>query len=163
MHLAANSIGNLLSNYPLPGSSGVTIPPDIITLTKLYDETLSHYLWHLGVICLSALAMYRQWYNPHLSGKNFTAGSVISIVLYGFTYFAMIVEGVTWPMGIPLAVLIIVFGIFRGRKQFQRMPLLYLFTMAYLLAMVLIAVWGIWQGGIVEFSQSPSFKWLFHK
>ena len=40
MHLSANSISNLLG-------AGTT---EVHTLIHFYDEVLSHYLWHLGII-----------------------------------------------------------------------------------------------------------------
>jgi hypothetical protein len=53
MHLAANSIDNLLGQRGL--GTG-----DIYKLTYFYDEVLSHYLWHIGIVGLSGLLIYRQ-------------------------------------------------------------------------------------------------------
>ena len=47
MHLSANSIGNLFGG-------GTT---EVHTLIHFYDEVLSHYLWHLGIIGLSILLL----------------------------------------------------------------------------------------------------------
>ena len=41
MHLSANSIGHLLKGME---------NSDIYKLTYFYDEVLSHYLWHFGII-----------------------------------------------------------------------------------------------------------------
>ena len=61
IQLAANSIGHLTGN--MTGS-------DIYNLTYFYDEVLGHYLWHLGVIGLSALLIYRQWKSPFPEGEK---------------------------------------------------------------------------------------------
>ncbi|MES0344117.1 MAG: hypothetical protein ABUK16_08380 [Anaerolineales bacterium] len=63
MHLAANSIGHLAPS----GDAG--------QLTHFYDEVLSHYLWHLGVIGLASLILYRHW-RTRLSGE-FSWGTII--------------------------------------------------------------------------------------
>jgi hypothetical protein len=55
MHLAANSIGHLLD-----GQEGT----EVFRLTNFYDEVLSHYLWHFGIVALSGTLIYRQWKNP---------------------------------------------------------------------------------------------------
>ena len=35
-----------------------------------YDEILSHYIWHLRLIRLSALLIYRQWQNPFIKQRS---------------------------------------------------------------------------------------------
>jgi len=55
MHLGANSISHLMEEMK---------HSDAYMLTHFYDETLSHYLWHVGIVGLSALLLYRQWRNP---------------------------------------------------------------------------------------------------
>ncbi len=55
MHLSANSIGHLLE-----GTEG----SDVYNLAYFYDEILSHYLWHFGIVGLSALVIFRQWKIP---------------------------------------------------------------------------------------------------
>ncbi len=55
MHLAANSISHLMEEMK---------HSDAYTLTHFYDEVLSHSLWHVGIVGLSALLLYRQWRNP---------------------------------------------------------------------------------------------------
>lgn len=152
MHLSANSIGHLTDK--MTGT-------DIYALTNFYDETLSHYLWHFGVIGLSSVLMYRQWHNPFVSEKIVTWQNIMAGFIYGFTFFAMVIEGVTVPMGLPFAVFIVVLGLVWGRKKLEQMPLLFLFLVGYSIALVLFTAWGIWQQGFIEFSKSPDFKWLF--
>ncbi len=144
MHLGANSIGHLVE-----GMEGT----DIYRLTGFYDEILSHYLWHFGVFALSGLLMFNRWhdYTPEKSVNwmVFPAG-----LIYGFTVFAMVIEGGTFPMGLPLTALGVITGIFWGRKHLKQQPVLLCFLIGYSVAVVLFAVWGIWQGGFPEFSET---------
>lgn len=143
MHLAANSIGHLLKSME---------SSDAFRLTSFYDETLSHYLWHFGVISLSGLIMYRQWRNSLTEGKTLRWLIVLASIIYGFTFFAMIIEGVTWPLGLPFGVLAVIFTLFWGRKDLSRQPTLLFFTIAYSVSILLLAIWAIWQHGLPEFS-----------
>ena len=143
MHLAANSIGHLLEH--LKGT-------DIHTLTTFYDEVLSHYLWHFGMVGLSALLLYRQWRHP-FAGEPAGQGLVTAAgVIHGFTYFTMIVEARTVPMGVPFAVVVAILTLIWGRKKLRQRPLLAFFTVAFVVATVFFAGWAIYWGGLPEFS-----------
>ena len=144
MHLAANSIGHLLE-----GVEGT----NVFKLTGFYDETLSHYFWHFGVISLSGLLMYRYWRNPIAQGRAVIWPAILAGIIYGFTFFAMVIEGVTVPMGLPFAVLAAAVTLFRGRKHLGQRPVIFFFLTSYSVAVLLFAVWGIWQGGFPEFSE----------
>jgi hypothetical protein len=144
IHLTSNSIGHLTE-----GMSGT----DVYSLTNFYDEKLGHYLWHFGVIGLSALLIYRQWRNPFKDVRPVTGYIFLAGIIYGFTFFAMVIEGATAPLGITFAVLAVLFMIIWGRKKMEQKPLLQLFLTGYILALILFAIWGIWQGGLPEFSK----------
>jgi len=58
MHLSANSISNLIVNLSHDLTIDIT-GTDIFNLTYFFDEHLSHYLWHIGVLGLAALLIYR--------------------------------------------------------------------------------------------------------
>jgi len=144
MHLSANSIGHFLK-----GTEG----SDIYNLSHFYDEVLSHYLWHFGVIGLSALILWRQWRNP--SGKD-DAGMwplILAGVVYGFSFFVIVIEGGTAPLGIPFAILIAVLGWILGRKGMRQQPLITFFLIGYSVATLFFIGWGIYWGGLPEFSQ----------
>ena len=143
MHLTGNSIGHLTENM-----SGT----DVFQLTSFYDEKLGHYLWHFGVIGLSALLIYRQWKNSFTEGSRWKGYIIAGSILYGFTFFAMVIEGATTPMGIPFAVLALVFILVWGRKNLAHQPLLIFFLISYGISLLLFAIWGIWQKGLPEFS-----------
>ena len=144
MHLAANSIRHLMD-----GMEGT----DVFTLSYFYDEVLSHYLWHFGIVGLSLLVIFRQWRNPFAEEMSGYWLPSISGIIHGFSLFVIVVEAQTAPLGIPYAVIMTLFGIIWGRKRFGHQPLLRFFFVTGLVAVVLFAIWGIYWGGLPEFSE----------
>src|SRR3989304_8051961 len=98
MHLAANSIGNFLGQ----GSAGIN------SLVHFYDEVLSHYLWHAGIIALSLLLLFYGARAPASPARPGWGGIVPAGGVYGLTCFLAFLEGATVPLGLPAAVLILV-------------------------------------------------------
>jgi len=144
MHLAANAIGHLTK-----GLSG----NDIEILTHFLDEVLSHYLWHIGLVGLSALLIYRQWNDP-FEDKLAGVGYVVAAgIIHGFNYFLTIVEAATTALGVPFAVLVVISTLIWGRKKLPQQPVLIFFFVAYLVATLFFLGWGIYWGGLPEFSQ----------
>ena len=142
MHLSANSIGNLFGG-------GTT---QVHTLIHFYDEVLSHYLWHLGIISLSILLLAVSYSDP-VSASAPRWGIIIpAAVMYGFTYFAAIVEGGTVPLGLPAAVLIVVWLLARKQNEIKTHNLVGFFFLANAIALLLFAVWFARWGGFPEFS-----------
>jgi hypothetical protein len=143
MHLTANSIGHLLEK---------TSGSDAYVLTYFYDETLGHILWHSGVIGLSALLLIRQWQNP-FRGERASLGLLfLAGTIYGLTFFVIVVEGGTALLGIPFALIVIVVGLVWGRNTLREQPLLFFFLVSYVVAMLFFAGWGLYWGGLPEFS-----------
>jgi hypothetical protein len=126
---------------------------DVYTLTHFYDEVLSHYLWHLGMVGLSALLLYRQWQHPFVDKQTGLRLVVIAGVIHGLNYFITIIEAATAPLGVPYAILVTVFTLLRGRQELRRQPLLTFFFTAFVVATVLFVAWGIRWGGLPEFSK----------
>ena len=143
MQLTANSIGHLTAN---------TAGSDVYNLTYFYDEILGHYLWHFGVISLSTLLIYRQWKNHFPGGIGLTWQNILAGIIYGFTFFVMVVEGQTTLMGVPFAVIAVICCFILWRDKTNRQPLISLFLVGYLVATILFAVWGTWQKGLPEFT-----------
>ena len=144
MHLAANSIAHLtqdLADRP----AGV--------LTHFYDEGLSHYLWHLGLVGLSALLIHRQWTAPSVAGRSGLGLAVAAGILHGFNFFVTIVEAATAPLGVPFAAGVVGFTLLRGRGELRRQPILAFFFVAYLMAGLCFLGWGLYWRGLPEFSQ----------
>ncbi len=144
MHLAANSIGHLTK--ALPGS-------EVDTLARFYDEVLSHYLWHLGLVGLSALAIYRQWRSPFAGQRSGLGVEIVAGSLHGFNYFITVVEAATAPLGVPFAAGVVVFTLVWGRGRLRQQPVLAFFFVAYAVATLFFLGWGLYWGGLPEFSQ----------
>lgn len=144
MHLSANSIGHLLEEMKSSGA---------YHLTFFYDETLSHYLWHFGIIGLSALLFWRQWRNLSSEECFRLWPLILAGVIYGFTFFMIVVEAGTAPLGLPLAILFAVSGWILGRKRIRQQPLLAFLTVSYSLATVLFGGWAVYWGGLPQFSE----------
>jgi hypothetical protein len=151
MHLAANSISNLIESQSrnrlidLTGSA-------IFRLTYWYDELLGHYLLHVGVLGLAALLIYREWRYPAGSATVWWS-SILAGVVYGFTLFTITNEGQTVLIGLPFAVIVTLFGLVWGRKKLGQRPVLAFFFVACVIALLLYTVWGLYWGGFPEFSE----------
>lgn len=142
MHLAANSIGHLVGD---PGAS------DAARLTYFYDEQLGHYLWHIGLLALAALLVYREWRRS--TGLLTSWGITVPAgVIYGFTTFAATLEGQTAPMSLPFVILATLVTLIWGRNKLGTKPLLAFFFVSFLVATLFYTGWGIYWGGFPEFS-----------
>ena len=149
MHLAANSISNLIETLARGEQMDVT-GTDIFRLTYFYDELLGHYLWHIGLFGLAALLVYREWRSPAgLRIQWWITG--VSGFIYGLFLFIITVEGQTVWLGLPFAALLSLFGLLRGRKKLAERPLLAFFLLSCLLALLLYIVWGLRWGGFPGF------------
>jgi len=141
MHLAANSIGHLTEAFT--GS-------DAAALTYFYDEVLSHYMWHAGVIGLSLLLLYRQWKNPFEGLRSGLGTETGAGILHGLNYGLMVLEGETTPIGVPAAALVVIFVLALGRGRLRQQPLLAFFFVAYLTATILFLIWRVYWGSFIE-------------
>lgn len=144
MHLSANSIGHLLKGME---------NSDIYKLTYFYDEVLSHYLWHFGIVGLSAYLIFRQWQNPLLEEHTPRWPLVLAGVIHGFTIFLIVVEAGTAPLGVPFAILAVLLGLVWGRKRMRQQPLLTFFFISYAVATLFFIGWGIYWRGLPQFSE----------
>ncbi len=145
MHLSANSLNNLMGNLSKNQVIDVT-GTDIFRLTYFYDEHLSHYVWHIGVLGLAALLIYEGW--RQLADEKTDWRMVIPAgVLYGFTYFCIFLEGQTLPIGLPFATVVTLLILIWGRKKLAQQPVLAFFFVTCLLASILYIGWGVyWRG-----------------
>ncbi len=151
MHLSANSISNLIESSA--DNQGINLAgTDIFSLTYFYDEYLSHYLWHIGVLGLAALLIYREWRQPVGVATAWLA-AISGGILHGFTYFAIFLEGQTLALGLPFAFLVVLFTLIWGRKKLSQQPVLGFFFVACLVAALLFTGWGIYWGGFPQFSE----------
>lgn len=144
MHLSANSIAHLLKGME---------SSDIYKLTYFYDEVLSHYLWHFGLVGLSAAVILRQWQNPFLEESTPLLPLIAAGVIHGFTFFLVVVEAGTAPLGVTFAILIALSGLIWGRKRMKQQPLLAFFFISYAVAALFFIGWGIYWRGLPQFSE----------
>lgn len=141
MHLSANSIGHQLGE--------LTHTP-AYRLTDFYDETLSHYLWHLGIFGLTALIMVRSWRSDDQSTRSSRWQLVIGACIYGLAYAVITLEGTTWPIGLPFAGAAAGVPLVLGLRRLEARPTLALFTWAHLLALLVLIGWWLYWGSMVE-------------
>lgn len=151
MHLAANSINNLAGTLAANQVIDITTT-DLFKLTYFLDEHLSHYLWHLGVLGLAALMIYREWRRPAGITTTWWA-TALGGFFYGFTYFCIFLEGQTAMLGFPFAIIITLLALIWGRQRMGKQPILAFFFVACLLATLLFAGWGLYWGGFPEFTE----------
>lgn len=144
LHLSANSIGHLLQDMQ---------DSDVYLLTYFYDEDLSHFIWHLGIIGLSTLIIYRQWKHPFIAGNSIQSLIFIAGLLYGLTYALAIMEGGTGYLGVPFAFLATAAIFVFGRLSLKQEPLNLFFLIAYLLASIIFIIWSVyWSATCGQFS-----------
>lgn len=150
IHLSANSIDNLIE--ALARNGGLDIKgTDIFRLTYFFDERLGHYLWHLGMLGLAALLIYHEWSRPAGAATIWWA-TILAGVVYGFSYFAIFLEGQTVALGLPFAIVIVLLALTRGRSKLAQQPVLAFFFVTCLLAFLLFAGWWLYWGGFPQFS-----------
>lgn len=143
IHLAANSIGHLLED-----AAGT----DAQALTHFYDEVLGHYLWHVGIMGLSALLAWRHWNGVRAGGAELAAVGAAAVI-YGSTFFIVVIEGGTAPAGVPFAAVMAAAGLGWGRRRLVGQPVVGLFGLGYLLSLVLFIAWAARWGGFPQFSE----------
>jgi hypothetical protein len=144
MHLAANSVSHLLA-----GTEG----SDAYGLAYFYDEVLSHYMWHFGIFGLSAIVVFRQMRHPFAEKQTVSWVVILAGIIHGFTLFVIVIEGGTAWLGVPCIVLAALLGSIWGWQRFCQQPLLLFFYVTCLTATLFLAIWGIYWGGLPEFSE----------
>lgn len=146
MHLAANSIGNLISN------TGLATPTAVQDLVHFYDETLSHELWHAAILGLAALIVWRGWASASIQTAS-PLVVVFSAVIYGFTLFLVTVEGGSVLLVLTGAALIVIALVWRWRATRVLHPVHSMFLAAHALTLVLLVIWGLWHTGFPQFTE----------
>jgi hypothetical protein len=127
VHLAANSIANVE-------------PSDI---AHLWDETVSHWLWYLGLAGLVATLAHAA---RKLPSRRSPTGLVLAVA-WGVTTFTNSVEGGTAALGLAIGALFVAWG-FRSRGRLPE-----LLAPAYGIALVCLVGWGVYWGGFPQFSE----------
>lgn len=144
MHLSANSIDHLLKGME---------NTDIYLLTHFYDEVLSHYLRDIGIVGLSAFLIMRSWKHPLPKSTESSGHTILAGLIHGFTFFLIVIESGTAPLGVTFAVLVAVFGLVWGRKGMSQRPVATFFFISYIVAALFFIGWGIYWQGLPQFSE----------
>jgi hypothetical protein len=130
VHLAANSIHN----------EGIDDP-----VVYFWDERFSHIEAVLGWFGLVAAFCLAERASPR-SPKSSPALLGFASLVLGWTFFTSTVEGQTWWLELVAAAVFAVWALCRPR------PLLRAAAGAFAIGALLIAAWGVWHGGVPEFS-----------
>ena len=144
MHLSANSIDNLIGNLAKSQVLDITAS-DVFSLTYFYDEHLSHYLWHIGVVGFAALLIYEAWRRPANEPTSWKL-VIPAGVLYGFLLFCIFLEGNTLPMGLPFVSAVVLLVLIGGRSKLAMQPVLAFLFLSCLVAVVLFVGWQLYWG-----------------
>jgi hypothetical protein len=113
---------------------------------------LSHYIWHLGVVALSAQLIYRSWKFSFSDRASHLIVVTIAGILYGITILIMGIDGGTVVLPFPISVLGAITSVILGWGKFKRVPLLTFFLIGYALAALIFTGWGIYWGSFPQFS-----------
>lgn len=156
-HLAANSINNLTETLAKKQVLDI-LSSDIHTLTYFYDEILSHFLWHLGVVGLAALIINRAWRSTSGVATNWWYAGIGGFI-YGLTAFMFFDEGQTAPwIGFPFSLVITLIFLIFGRKKLSGSPVLAFFFVSFLVALILLAGWYLYWGCFTEILSPASCR-----
>lgn len=150
MHLAANSIDNLIEALARNQVMDIKTT-DIYRLTYFLDEHLSHYIWHIGIIGLAALLIYRDWRRPADYPTQWWS-TILAGLLYGFLLFSIFLEGQTVMLGLPFCVIISLLVLIWGCRQLAHKPILSFFFIACVVATLFLVGWGLYWSGFPQFS-----------
>jgi hypothetical protein len=150
MHLSANSINNLAEGMAKSGLLNI-LDTNVYQLAYFFDEHLSHYMWHLGVIGLAALIIFRQWSKPAEATTNWWL-VVPAGILYGFTCFCFFLEGQTVILGFPFAAIITLVILIWQRKALKQRPIMAFFLVSFLVATLFFTGWAAYYQGFPQFS-----------
>jgi hypothetical protein len=151
MHLSANSVNNLIEGLAEAGVMDITAS-QVYELSYFYDEHLSHVVWHLGMIGLAGLLIYREWQHPAGQRPTWWATGLAGLI-YGFTLFTVYLEGQTVVLGFAFALFVATIGLVWGRRRLAVQPVLAFFVIACLLACVLFTGWGFYWGGFPQLTE----------
>lgn len=155
MHLSANSINNLIGNLAKEQVIDVTAT-DIYHLTYFYDEYLSHFLWHIGVVGLAVLLIYNAWRNPSSEKTDWRLIAPAGF-LYGFTCFCFFLEGNTLVIGLPFVTIVSLLVVIWGREKLAQQPILAFFFVSCLIAFLLFVGWRLYWGSFIPIMEAITF------
>jgi hypothetical protein len=150
MHLSSNAIDNLAEGLAKQHVIDIT-STSIYQLTFFFDEHLGHVVWHLGTVGLAALLVYREVRRP-ASGAAAGWLTVAAGVIYAILFFCIFIEGQTVALGLPFTAALTLWGLAAGPRRLKERPVQAFFFVAAVVALVLLAGWGIFWRGFPQFT-----------
>ena len=149
IHLAGNSLHDLAVSRGSGDPTG---------LYHFWDEAAGHYVADGARVLFAASLLGLSATSRGTAGARHGAGSAALVLLggaaYGFITGASAVEGQTVPLVLPFYVLL--GGWLAATAQAHRGPaeVRRFFVAATAVALLLLAVWGIWNRGFPEFTRT---------
>jgi hypothetical protein len=135
IHLAANAIGH--------EDAGAAEEET----REFWDERWGHIEWHLGWIGLLAALCVADRTRTSALRTGTRATLLAAAVVTGWTLFTSTVEGRDWWLVLGAAPLFVGWTVVRPGRVAA------LCAIACLVAVTLVGVWAVWQGGVPEFSE----------
>ncbi len=138
IHLAANAIGDAFSP---DGATAFyrTVPGD---LDFWLDETLSHWMWHLGWVAISVLVLAASTRDQAPAADRPASIAAAAGLVHGVTFFLVTVEGTTTGLGIPASILFLGWGAVAGRRAWARRPVSAFFVVSAAATLLGYAGWA---------------------
>ncbi|UCC41323.1 MAG: hypothetical protein JSV96_07840 [Candidatus Aminicenantes bacterium] len=148
LHLSSNSVARLLQNMK---------ETELYKANYLFDEIISHYIWHTGIFLISISLIILAYMLPlkTLSISNIVLLS-IGAAFYGFNFSVDGIEGQTVVFSIltaGLGFLLASYLYLRRKKEGAQNPVLLFFSIGYFMSLLLFAYWGISHSGFPQFSE----------
>ena len=146
IHLAANAIGDA---FPAGPERDAFYATDAGALDHFLDEDLSHWLWHIAWVALSALmllhATWRRGWPAGASGLGGLAAAAAGLI-HGFTFFLVTAEGGTAGLGVPASIVFLGWSGLEVRRG-SRHPVFTFFLVASTVTLALDVIWTVLNGG----------------
>lgn len=144
VHLAANSIARPWEHAPAPTGA----------LAEWYDGILSHYLWHVGIVGIWAIAIARSLAHPIRDRLAPRTELVAAALVLGVTWFAVMIESGTEPLTLPFTVAAALVVAVQGRPRIASTPVASFLGGAFAVSLLLVAAWAIrWGGQLPQFTE----------
>jgi hypothetical protein len=153
IHLAANAIGDAVP----PGAVEAFVRTAPGDLDHWLDETLSHWMWHVGWVALSILLLAAASRTPSAPAAGTSMTAAAAGFVHGATFFVVTVEGATTLLGIPASIVLLAWSASLARRGLAGRPVVVFFLVASVVTLVGYIGWAALHGGTLpEFSKLRS-------
>lgn len=150
IHLAANAIGDAFASDAARNAYYATTPGE---LDHWLDETLSHWLWHVGWIAISTLIIAAATRHRGDRSDPVTPAAWMGGALQGATFFVVTVEGATTQLGIPFSIAVLAWSMIARWRGLARQPVVGFFLATAVVTLAGYLAWAALNGwSLPEFS-----------